>query len=315
MSRSYFHDEHLKYGYVGSENDYVPEGVFYVKVEASPEPPLSPLEEARKAALLIEERARKSGQPILLYLSGGIDSECMAIAFLKAGVPFIPVVIRFNDGLNAHDIVDAFEFCKRAGLTPRVFDLDIPEFYRSEKHVEYAHLYRCTSPQLAVHIHVMKELRGFPVLAGNALSFVPHATRGLGVNLPSDLYFCYHRFFDREGIDGVAFFLMYTSGLLHSFLALPEMRKYLKFPEVLPKETEEASYRLKCQIYRAGGFDVRDRKDKYTGFEYVKEYYLSLGEKGGDFNALFRWPLVERYPHPRECLSILPRHVLSPEPV
>ncbi|MBY0420212.1 MAG: hypothetical protein K2W88_19350, partial [Pararheinheimera sp.] len=82
----------------------------FTVVQPSTVKPHKPFEEAVRSAILISERS--PDKKISLCLSGGMDSECMLMAYMAAGVKFEVAIMRFKDGLNAHDIESAEVFCR-----------------------------------------------------------------------------------------------------------------------------------------------------------------------------------------------------------
>lgn len=293
---SVFHrtyQNHLKATYSPNRN------ALFVQVGNPASELLTPIQEAACAARLIFESAKSIGQPIWLCMSGGIDSECMAQAFLAAQVPFQVAIMKFHSHLNDFDIEDAIDFCTKNALSFRLFDFDIIDFLENGDLLEVARKYRCRSPQIAAHLKFLDGIPGYPVLSWNVSSFfwTDQSKSKLQIALPNELYFAYHRYFDLESRPGVGFFFLYTPGLFYSFFHTPTMQDILfQYGEM---KGTAASYQAKCQIYQQGGFAVQPRADKFTGFESVKKYYMEkLNSDEGIFNRLFRHPLELLYPDP-----------------
>lgn len=259
--------------------------------------------EAALAARLIHEQ--NPGEPISLCLSGGVDSEAMARGFLAAGVPFVPYVFRFKDGFNDFDIADALAFCARQGLAPRVLDIDAIEYFESGRHWNEAERYRCNSPQLCLHIHMLERVPGCAVLSWNP----PNLEKGdRAIGLPQDKYWSYHRYFEARGRAGVPFFFLYTPELVYAFLRLPALQRALR--GAAPSLTAADAYALKCEVYREGGFAIENRADKYTGFEKLRRHYDRITGRPDAFNQLFRRPLEEKIPAPRSQISLINENFL-----
>jgi hypothetical protein len=286
---------HLKYGFLDSQGglaDYIPGGEFLVEVGACTREPLSPLEEAARAAGLIRT---STDQEIFLCMSGGIDSECMALGFLEAGIRFSVAIMRFSSDLNGYDIRDAVDFCERNSIPCRFFDLDIPDFYLDGRHFRLGFENRCTSPQLTTHLDLLAKVPGFPVLSWNICRphLLPNGKTTLA--MPTDLYFSYHRFLQRTGKEGVGFFFLYTPELFYSFLKLPLVKDLLFQRGAMSGRS--MGYAEKCDAYRQGGFQVKNREEKYTGFEQVKLFFQNyLQEDARAFDRHFRLPLQMRFP-------------------
>lgn len=299
---------HFEYGRVQGHPE-----VYFSKVTLPEKNPGSAYEEATQAARLIYENAKANGvgAPLTLCLSGGIDSEVMALSFLAAGVPFRAVTLRFRNGLNDFDIENVTAFCDRHRIERSFIDLDVIDFLESGRHLEFGRRYQCQSPQLAVHLWMLDQVAGYPVLSGNFIypEFTDAGVFYLG--LPGELHAAYFRYFEVNGRAGVPWFLIYTPKLVRAFLDTPVVRAQYLAP---PPERRHFTYEIKCAAYQQGGFDVKPRADKFTGFEKIRQLYdEKFGTNHGTkFDDLFRRPLVEMNPLPQEFLQIIDGSVESP---
>lgn len=291
------HKNHLKAYFKTSDGevDYIPGGEFILEIGACERTPLTPFEEAVLAAKLIETKA--ASKDIWLCLSGGVDSEAMALAFLAAEVPFKAAIMRFNNELNWFDIKHAVSFCENKNIEYRFFDLDILKFYDQKFHLAYCYKFRCVSPQIATHLELIKKIPGFPVFSWNPLQPMIH-NNWRGLLTPRDLFFSYHRVLNYYRKPGVGFFFMYTPELVFSFLRLPEIQKFF-FDESAKDEDYKSAYDIKCSLYENGGFKIIRKENKWTGFEKVKEYYCSkhkanVGESA--YEEMLRKPLERIFP-------------------
>lgn len=254
----------------------------------------SPMVEALNAAQGIYEYAKTT--PIWLCLSGGIDSECMAISFLKAGIDFRVAILRFLPSLNEYDYSYSVEFCRRHQINYKFFDLDLEEFYQSK---DFEHLHestRCRSPQLLTHMWLFNQIDGIPICAWNPPR-IEYDGRKIKFSLPFELYFSYHRYSYQFNKPLRPFFFLETPNLFYSFLNLPVVKKIVSNPESFFNRYDFDEYLLKCHMFRAGGFSFVDRKDKYTGFESFK---LVVAQKykadEHEYTRRFRTPLEKLYP-------------------
>lgn len=117
--------------------------------------------------------------PILLYLSGGLDSELVARFMLDAKIPFTPVCFKWLDESNQvgnkDDIQYAFDFCAEHGLTPIIKEVNIPALWKSAKFALLTDSVKLTSPQLVTHVHmvdlVAKEYPGYAHLLGGEVRY------------------------------------------------------------------------------------------------------------------------------------------------
>lgn len=91
----------------------------------------------------------------LLYLSGGIDSELIAYAFLEANLKFTPVIFNWTNKAgeiqNTEDTKYAFDFCEKHSLTPIVETVDIETLWGSDEFKRLALDVQLVSSQLITH--------------------------------------------------------------------------------------------------------------------------------------------------------------------
>lgn len=66
----------------------------------------------------------KTDKPIVVALSGGIDSEVVCRSFLKAEIDFSVLTIKHKNGSNQHDITYAENFCKKFNIQQTIVEID-----------------------------------------------------------------------------------------------------------------------------------------------------------------------------------------------
>lgn len=265
--------------------------------------PMDPFTEAAASALDIEMKAQA---PIELCLSGGVDSEAMALAFLDAKVKFTVTILKFDEEWNDFDINYAYQFCEKHNLAYRTLRLDVLHFFESGRHLYYGKHFRCQSPQLAVHLWLLDQIKGVPVLAGNPIAPIFRDNEFYFMGLPHDLHSVYFRYFDASNRQGFPWFFLHTPELLASFLRLPSMKPFCEKEHSQP---EDYTYQIKCQSYQEGGFNIKARPDKFTGFEKLRAHYDKLDGKthGIAFNDRFRAPLETLHPLPKVIKQYVPK--------
>ncbi|MFZ3231168.1 MAG: hypothetical protein WA160_13250 [Pseudobdellovibrio sp.] len=291
-------NNHFQYGRINDDIE-----VFFSKLGKNARPILSGYEEAKLAALKIKLAA--NNQVLELCVSGGIDSEVMLISFLEAKVDFNVNILKFKNDFNDYDTFNVIEFCKQKNLKINIIELDIISFFESGQSLVYGSKYQCQSPQIAVHLWMLDQVKGYPVLSGNFIYPMKTESGFFYVGLPGELHCAYFRYFDLNKREGVPWFLIYTAELYQSFFNTKSIQAQLRSE---PENQLEFSYVMKCQIYNEAGFNVKPRPDKYTGFEKVRKYYDDkFGTLNGTkFDELFRKPLEELFPFPKEFLQLIP---------
>jgi hypothetical protein len=287
----YTRDNHLQYGWISSVEDRSKR--FYVtRIGECQRKPGVAIDEAVLAARRIKD---EFGPDIVLCMSGGIDSECMARAFLEARIPFRAAIARYMpQALNEPDIQDAFKFCERFQIPVKVFEIDLIRFFETEKkHLMYAEKFACRSPQLAVHMDLLDRVRaemgGVPVLAGNPIEIEFDFVNARAVLcMTAEPHLSYLRYFSDQKTPGVPFFFSDSPELIYSFWQTPQFRHDLQMvaetylltqqngSATIPPRFENElkfSYLGKIRKYQQGGFDVRPRDCKRTGFEEAKSFF------------------------------------------
>jgi hypothetical protein len=324
---------HLQYGWAPPNDGDGSRRIFITKIGECSRKPESALDESVRAAKKIVD---EFGSDIVLCMSGGVDSECLARAFLEAKIPVRAAIARYlPDSLNEDDIVDAIDFCKRFEIPTRIFEIDLIRFFETEKkHLEYVRRFACRSPQLAVHMELLERIRdemhGVPVLSGNPTEATFDSKTGqLFFLLPSEPHLSYLRYFAQQKIPGVPFFFCYSPELIYSFWQTPQFMNDLKMGFAATRHgagpegsnNEAYQYMSKVRKYQQGGFQVQPRDRKKTGFEQAKIFFRDRFIKKGEiqpdfpheaFNYFFRRPLEELCPYPSPTGSAVAKSYLPP---
>lgn len=72
--------------------------------------------------------ANSTTRPLMLCLSGGLDSEVMARAFLECNIPFTAISFKHSAGTNMHDIEYAIRFCNTNNIEHKIVEFDFNDF-------------------------------------------------------------------------------------------------------------------------------------------------------------------------------------------
>ena len=257
--------------------------------------PADPATEAEKAAFRYYKRL--GNKHYVLCLSGGLDSQVMAEAFLRAGVPFSASIWKYKKNLNLYDIKSAIEFCEKNKIDYEIEECDLELFYGNNLHFHYGVKYLCNSPQIAVHLYFLEKLSE----KSNRAFFLPwqppsfywdsHRKSPLLRVVVDFTYLSYLRFFCLNHIAGSPYFLICRSALLYSFLNLPVIKKVMNGDMDIQ---HISPYKLKTIIYKQGGFQSKPQKGKFTGFDKIKGFLRT--KYGMDYDEAFRRPLEKAVP-------------------
>lgn len=292
----------VRIGYGKNLVEYDPQHPFFIKLPALKRVPLSPFEEAQSAAVEIYE---KLGGPPTLCLSGGLDSECMALAFLAAGLPFRVATMVFEDGLNAHDSAHALSFCKENNIPHDLIHLDVVKFFNSGDYMAYVKKYYCHTPELAAQLWFLDQIKGPFVLAGEAFR-VFQGEKGAEIQSVSEFEAVFFRYVTKSNSASIWNFHFFSSELAWSFFRISLQKNYRKFDEY-----DTNNFRQKLEFYRASGFPARDvpeRIRKLHGFENLKIYYDKLLSQSADsYNERFRIPVTLEFPLAKKTYVDIPK--------
>lgn len=253
--------------------------------------------------------------PYTLLVSGGIDSQVMLYAWKKSGIEFNAV--HYTYGTNTADKDSVVEFCALNDIKLDIRFFDAKKFIRSKKLVKMAKRYDCTSPQILTYIEFTKKHPETCVMAGN---FIQPEAAGINWTI-----YGLERFSQLDKPNFIPFFLLSTPRLAYSFYHLDIKFKY----EMFSKTGEKDDYISKTKSYLAAGFPVIPQKQKFTGFEEIKESYDSVEVPGmlrmkwsgmpskRPFDILFRYSLYDhtgkyaetyRLVHHRGINTRVPQH-------
>lgn len=252
-------------------NDYMRSSgngtTWHVDIDSPSRPVKSYYEECCIAAEMIW--AQKTGK-LHLTLSGGLDSEYVLAVFCSLGMKIHPVIMRFTQGYNEHDITNAFKYCANNNIDYTVIDLDFDRFVDSGEMLEIATAAKCSAYELPASVWLAKQLDG-TVLTGND---PPHMKR-VNDNWYLDEEEIIHSQFNmwrQYGIEGTPFFLSYTAEQMFSFLIEPTIVD-LAHDRI---EGKTGTNSTKVNVFNNGtGFNLVNRQ-KYAGYEKI--YNETIGK-------------------------------------
>lgn len=292
----------VRVGYGKEFADYEHGEIFHVQLPPLNRRPADPFAEAVACARDLSRAA--GGQPLNLGLSGGLDSEVMALAFRESGVPFRAWTLRFKKDLNSDDIRPAAALCCRLGIEHRFVDLDIVDFYERERYWDYVRSDHCLSPEVAAQLWFLDQIDGPVVWGGEAFRALDDEA-GVRLQHLSEVEGVFFRYFRRRNRIGTPNFHFHSTPLSWAFLKTSVRLRH----RVCADDHDPRFYAEKLQFYRAAGFAVEEtslRNRKLHGFEQVKVYFdLKLKAQNADYRLRYRYPVAQECPMTRKCVLIL----------
>jgi hypothetical protein len=120
---------------------------------------------------------KELGKDLVVFLSGGTDSEIVVRNFIDIGIKPRCVTIEFKDGYNAPDVVEAEAIACDLGLALEKIPFDIKNFFYSGEAKEFGETIQCSQiTYLMVYHSILKY--NFPAVMGGEALFTRNVTTG-----------------------------------------------------------------------------------------------------------------------------------------
>jgi hypothetical protein len=225
-------------------------------------------QELRKTA---DSVLREFGRNLILFLSGGTDSEIVLRTFLEIGFKPHCVAIKFKNGYNALDINEACEIARCLDVKLEILECDIKEFYYSGEALALSQELYCSQiAYLNVYNHI-KQLDAPSVMGGEQL------LRRLNVSGSDYWYDCFR---ENQDASAMRFSIKYRIPVVNEWFSYtPEMMLYyLEQPEIkqiITENTAESTAQEKNRILQRLYPEVR-KKIKTHGFEQLIDFNIMV---------------------------------------
>ena len=165
-------------------------------------------------------------QKIYLFMSGGMDSECVAEILHKAQIKFTPIIIVFESDLNLEDIKYAKTWCRKNKVKPKIIKFNLLNFLRSKSIVNLSRDHEC---QVIPYLMLLEVLIALPtdctyVLGAGEPLLLWRRNKNYVLNVTDEASFVKYGENKKQVI--LPSFFMLNPELYFSFLTSPE---YLSF--------------------------------------------------------------------------------------
>lgn len=291
MSLPYTLDNHFVFGYnnvpFAAKKDLINDK-FFCNYSRCLREPNSFYNEAISTALEIGKQANELNRIPYIFLSGGLDSEVVAKAFIDAKVPFKAISFRYKNNLSYHEEFFINRFVESNNVDHSFFDID-SKWLLSEEALDFCYQSTCIRSEMLPHmkliLHVWHDLNGLPVL-GNGDLYVAKEINESWLckdrSLPKyewlyveyEYIVAWFRFAVANNILGAFGFFQHNPYIVLSMIREPTMEKCLK---------GELKYKLSSRSTKPGVYkkywpDLLGRM-KYHGSEMVNGICLDLNRK------------------------------------
>lgn len=233
------------------------------------------------------------GKPLVLFYSGGIDSEVILLECIKNEIDIIPVTIRFTDELNSQDVRYVNDFASRFNIDIHYLDIDFEEWFNDSKTEfgyrslvsKYEFIHVATPLNLWARNQVTKLIGDCITITGagdvplaNAYDKFDCFKWNWKICIAIDSQYKKLSWYKLNYPNDVPLFYMYTPQLARSFMNEPEIIDCVK----------EYSYKInvvssKQRMFSRYWPELTTRK-KYTGFEKVNINITKTDIFNDDFN-------------------------------
>lgn len=207
---------------------------------------------------------KEFGKDLVVFLSGGTDSEIVVRNFIDIGVAPTCVTIRFTGGYNDPDVIEAIEIAKELNLKLHIIDFDVQDFYNSGEASAFGQEILCTQITYLLVYHNILKLGAPSVMGGEALfnrMVTPTGSRW------------YYTFRENEDASAMRFSERFSIPLVNEwFTYTPELLLYyIENPTIQRLFSEKLNYKLssvstKNKVLGELWPDIRPKK-KTHGFE------------------------------------------------
>ena len=209
--------------------------------------------------------------PYTLFASGGVDSQSCIYAWLKSGVDFKVVFVKYENDFNEHDFVELQLFKEKYNFDLEILNFNVIPFLTTQLE-KYAINYNCISPMLCTHFAMSEMVKDGTVIFSGVLagSYITE------LNMLEIAWLNYTKLSKRNIIGH--FFGIEDPELLFAFIDIYQrvLNQIVNDPNIDKSiniyNRPLYDYKIKYLTYQEGGFPVIPQEIKLSGFEKIKDY-------------------------------------------
>jgi hypothetical protein len=249
--------------------------------------------ESVRACEYIYEQAERAKLPVTLFISGGIDSEAMVMAWLDSMLPFTCTTIEFEHGLNQHEVILAKKLCTLRGIEHRIIQIDPFKLWYNPP--SWMKPYRIESGLIAAFLYgIDRSWNYFQVFAGNPVIKINRFAPNEPLMLARKSMLAHTMMWLLHDHPSVSFFHMYSPEQMWHWLNDPLLRAWEKqFEGSQIYEFDQ----VKTLFYQMHYPEIAFSRPKWTGIEGLTNHINDLASHQWKDNRLFnpiaRRPLAE----------------------
>ena len=220
------------------------------------------------------------GKDLVLFLSGGTDSEIVLRNFVYNGFKPKCVALRFENDYNAGEVTEAQAIANELDIDLEIIDFNVHEFYYSGEATEFGNKIQCTQLTYNMVYKSVLQLGAPAVMGGEAL-----LTRQVNINDS----FWYYTFRENEDASAMRFTDTFNVPLVNEWFSYtPELLlHYLEHPRIQELVTNKHNYKLNSasskNVILRELYPYFRTKEKTHGFESLLAFnYVSYKAIGAE---------------------------------
>jgi hypothetical protein len=220
--------------------------------------------------------ANSTNKPLYVLMSGGIDSEMVARAFLDNGIKFKALTLKHKAGTNSHDTDWADIFCKNHNIQQEILELDTDKFDTIIKNY-IAQGYRSTNIYHYMQLYILEyveSIGGFAVGgAGEQIYYTIDNVINLKIN-PS--YTLGRHWCQRNNTWHQLWFSLDNPEIFASYMQIDIVRVMLQDPTYFVNDHPSSTEKI---IILHKKWPKMWRRNKFSGFEKLQKIYRDPTEQ------------------------------------
>jgi hypothetical protein len=228
----------------------------------------SPIDIAVDAVKRITERYPP---PYTLFASGGVDSQSCIYAWIKSGVEFKVVFVKYENQFNEHDFTELQTFKEKYNFDLEILNFDVIPFLTTDLE-KYVLQYACISPMICTHFAMSEMIDYGTVVFSGTLSgsysskLMMMDTAWLNYTIASKRNIIGNFF----GIEDPELFFAFVDLYQQNLNQVNNDPNIDKSINIYGRPVH--GYIIKYRTYQQGGFPVIPQEIKLSGFEKIKDY-------------------------------------------
>jgi hypothetical protein len=233
--------------------------------------------------------AENTDKPIYLGMSGGIDSEVIALCLKEQNIDFTAVVVEHSNGANMHDVGYAYKFCNQHNIKIERLLLDVDTFFTTgifryiDQGYRAVRMFRYFQLFLIEHI----ENKGGCLILGSGEQV--YCTVDNKINMMMDQgYTMSLDWCKNHNTVHYPYFFMYNPEMYASYIKIDLIELLLEQPQYFTNFKDNKSTEKMLVLHSI--WDM-ERRNKFHGFEKIiplkQKVESSLRERFPDIQTKF----------------------------